>query len=367
MKPFIWDKHFITGLSGIDDQHKKLIRLINDFGAMISTGDHVSKRGIEDLLNELADYAKYHFKSEEEIMRNKKIDQRHLSQHCQNHQQFINDVSMMSSQLSNGGQESASSLLEFLTYWLAYHILGTDQILAKQIHHIESGMDPVDAYAILEQDKESATEPLLIALNGLFNQVSERNLALMKLNQTLEHKVAERTKELVDANRHLEQMALTDLLTKLPNRRHAMQSLTDAWQLSTKHNVPLSLIMIDADNFKQVNDSYGHDAGDKVLKALSNQLVNAFRTDDIVCRMGGDEFMVICHNTPLAGALHVAELARKSVAEMKVSVGTGHWNGSISLGVATHTPETKTRENLIKSADNAMYKAKNNGRNQVCS
>ncbi len=83
--------------------------------------------------------------------------------------------------------------------------------------------------------------------------------------------------------------------------------------------------------------------------------------------MGGDEFMVICHNTPLEGALHVAELARKSVAEMRVSVGEGHWDGSISLGVATRTSGTKTREDLIKSADNAVYKAKHNGRNLVCS
>jgi len=366
MKPFLWDKHFITSLEQVDDQHKKLIGLINDFGSLISTGDHVSKSSIDSLLNELTDYAKYHFETEEQMMRNINIDPRHLTQHCLDHQRFMKDISMMYSQLSNGGAESAASLLEFLTHWLAYHILGTDQTMAKQINHIGDGVDPADAYNTLEQEQESATEPLLIALNGLFKQVSERNQALTSLNQTLEQKVAERTKELVDANRHLEHMALTDLLTKLPNRRHAMQSLTKAWQFSTKHNVQLSLIIIDADNFKQINDNYGHDAGDKVLKALSNQLINAFRTDDIVCRMGGDEFMVICHNTPLAGALHVAELARKSVAEMRVSTGKSYWEGSISLGVATRTPETKTREDLIKSADNAMYEAKHNGRNVVC-
>ncbi len=254
MKPFLWDKHFITGVESIDGQHKKLIGLVNDFGILISTGNYVSKNGIENLLNELTDYTKYHFETEEQMMRNKKVDPRHLIQHCQDHQQFIKDIGMMYSQLSNGGAESASSLLEFLIYWLAYHILGTDQILAKQIHHIKAGMDPTDAYTVLEQDQENATEPLLNALNGLFKQVSERNQDLTKLNQTLEQKVDERTRELLDANRHLEQMALTDLLTKLPNRRHAMQNLTEAWQFSTKHNAPLSLIMIDADNFKQIND-----------------------------------------------------------------------------------------------------------------
>jgi len=366
MKPFVWDQHFITGLVNVDDQHKTLVDMINDFGELISTGKSVSNAGMDSILNELADYAKTHFHNEEMIMHKAKIDQRHIIRHCNEHQQFIQDISMMYSQLSTDKPESATSLLEFLIYWLAYHILGVDQSMAKQIGFINEGMDAADAYYTIELDQSDAAKPLLVALNGLFQQVSERNRALTTLNQTLEQRVEERTRELVKANLHLEQMALTDLLTKLPNRRHAMQSLGKAWQFSTTHDVPLSLIMIDADGFKEINDNHGHDAGDEVLRTLSNQLVNAFRTDDIVCRMGGDEFMVICHNTPINGALHIAELARKSVAEMTVNVGGGFWNGSISLGVATRTQEITTRDHLIKSADNAVYTAKRKGRNQVC-
>jgi len=367
MKAFQWDKHFLTGMVDVDDQHKILIDLINDFGELISTGETVPKTAIDSILNTLGEYTKYHFQTEEKIMHKAKVDQRHLTQHDNAHQQFINEISMMYSQLSMDKPESATSLLEYLVHWLAYHILGIDQSLVKQISLIEDGMDPADAYNAIELGKDSSTEPLLIALNGLFRQVSERNKALTLLNQTLEQRVEERTKELVIANHNLEQMALTDLLTKLPNRRHSMQSLTKAWEFSSTHDVPLSLIMIDADGFKAINDNHGHDAGDQVLRSLSNQLVNAFRTDDTVCRMGGDEFMVICHNTPLDGALHVAELARISVAEMMVSVGNGYWQGSISLGVATRNQHTATVEGLIKAADNAVYLAKHQGRNQVCS
>ncbi|MCP4993407.1 MAG: GGDEF domain-containing protein [Gammaproteobacteria bacterium] len=367
MKAFLWDKHFVTGMVDVDDQHKILIDLINDFGGLISTGETIQKTEIDSILNKLAEYAKYHFQTEEIMMHKAKVDQRHLTQHCNAHQQFINDISMMYSQLSMDRPASATSLMEYLVYWLAYHILGTDQSLAKQISLIEDSMDPADAYNAIELDKESATEPLLIALNGLFRQVSERNRDLTLLNQTLERRVEERTEELVAANIHLEQMAMTDQLTKLPNRRHAMQSLAKAWEFSYAHDVPLSLIMIDADDFKEINDNHGHDAGDQVLRSLSNQLMNSFRTDDIVCRMGGDEFMVICHNTPLDGALYVAELARRSVAEMQVSVGDGYWQGSISLGVATRNQHTATIESLIKAADNAVYTAKRQGRNQVCS
>ncbi len=366
MKPFVWDQHFITGLVSVDDQHKTLVDMINSFGELISSGKSVPKAGIDRILNELADYAKYHFHNEERMMHQAMIDQRHISQHCKEHHKFIHDISTMYSQLSPDKPESATSLLEFLIYWLAYHILGIDQSMAKQISFINDGMSAADAYYTIEMQQDSAAKPLLVALNGLFQQVSERNRALTTLNQTLEQKVEERTQELVQANLHLEQMALTDLLTKLPNRRHAMQSLDKAWQFSTTNDVPLSLIIIDADDFKEINDNHGHDAGDEVLRALSNQLVNTFRTDDLVCRMGGDEFMVICHNTPINGALHVAELARKSVSEMKVNVGGGFWNGSISLGVSTRTPEIETREHLIKLADNAVYSAKRNGRNQVC-
>ena len=366
MKPFVWDKNFITGLANVDDQHKNLVGLINNFGELISSGDKPPTSSIETIINELAEYAKYHFITEERMMLEHKIDQRHYSRHSTEHQKFIKDVNLMYSQIPPDDPESAGSLLEFLIYWLAYHILGTDQSMAKQICFIQDGMDAADAYYTIELEQDNAAKPLLVALNGLFQQVSERNRALTALNQTLEQRVEERTKELVKANLHLEQMALTDLLTKLPNRRHAMQSLDKAWQLSTTHDIPLSLIMIDADGFKEINDNHGHDAGDEVLRALSNQLVNAFRTDDIVCRMGGDEFMVICHNTPLNGAMHIAELARQSVAEMKVSVGGGFWNGSISLGVATRTQEITNREHLIKSADNAVYTAKRKGRNQVC-
>ncbi|MCP3670552.1 MAG: GGDEF domain-containing protein [Gammaproteobacteria bacterium] len=367
VKPFLWDNHFITGLTAVDNQHKKLVEMINNFGTLIATGDSIPQASFDKLIGELDDYIRYHFQTEEQMMYEAKVDPHHITHHCNDHKQFMKDVSMMSSQQSDSIRDSAASLLEFLTHWLTYHILGTDQSLAKQISNIKHGMDATDAYLATKQFHDSATEPLLTALNGLFKQVSERNQALTELNQTLEQNVRERTKELVNANRDLEQMALTDLLTTLPNRRHAMQSLDSAWQFSTKHKSPLSLIMIDADGFKAINDTHGHDAGDEVLKALSNQLVNAFRTDDIVCRMGGDEFMVLCLNTPLDGALHIAELARKSVSEIKVSVGGDYWHGSISLGVASRTEETIQSKDLIKLADNAMYKAKRHGRNQTCS
>ena len=261
--------------------------------------------------------------------------------------------------------DSAEPLLKFLTYWLAFHILGTDQSMARQVRAIHGGQNPADAFSAEEVQKEGATEPLLHALNGLFHQVSERNRELLELNQTLEEKVEERTKALLEANRKLEELSLTDVLSGLPNRRHAMIRLANDWAQSQKSGTSLACMMIDADGFKQINDNYGHDAGDEVLRQLSDNLRYAVRTDDAVCRLGGDEFLIICPETSLEGALHAAELIRKKIASLRVPAGAGIWSGSISVGVATRSPDMRGPEDLLKAADEGVYLAKRNGRNCV--
>ena len=261
--------------------------------------------------------------------------------------------------------DAAKPLLKFLTYWLAFHILGTDQSMARQVRAIQAGQNPAEAFSAEEVMKEGATEPLLHALNGLFHQVSERNRELLELNRTLEEKVAERTRALSEANHRLEEMALTDVLTGLPNRRHAMSRFTHDWAEAQTNGTPLACMMIDADGFKQINDNYGHDAGDEVLRQLSRNLCYSVRTDDFVCRLGGDEFLIVCPHTSLDGALHAAELMRQAIAALRVSAGNGTWSGSISVGVAVRAPEMRGPEDLLKAADEGVYLAKQNGRNCV--
>lgn len=365
MESFHWDKHFVTGLAEVDDQHHVLVDLINRFGELLSQLEGASFSDIETLFNELNEYAQYHFKEEEGMMSVVGLDARFLAHHIQLHVNFLQELMRMRDGVSPQNQDAAEALLKFLIYWLAFHILGTDQSMARQVRAIQSGQKPADAFSAEESMKEGATEPLLHALNGLFHQVSERNRELLELNRTLEEKVAERTCALSEANHMLEEMALTDVLTGLPNRRHAMARLTQAWSESLRDNMPLACMMIDADGFKQINDNYGHDAGDEVLRQLSGTLRYSVRTDDIVCRLGGDEFLVICSCTSLEGALHAAELMRLAVAELCVSAGSGVWSGSVSVGVAVRTPDMFAPEDLLKAADEGVYIAKRNGRNRV--
>jgi hemerythrin len=125
-------------------------------------------------------------------------------------------------------------------------------------------------------------------------------------------------------------------------------------------------MMMDADGFKGVNDTHGHDAGDEVLRQLARRLRHAVRTDDTVCRLGGDEFLIVCSQTPLAGALQLAEKVRQQVVALQVPVGKdGVWRGSISIGVAARDAGMAGVQDLLKMADDAVYAAKHQGRNCV--
>lgn len=369
MESFHWDQHFVTGLDKVDEQHHHLVDVINQFGELLTRPEDVAFDDIERVFGELAAYAQYHFREEESLMNETGVDPRHQEHHRQEHASFLQEVTRMHSTFAPESPDRAKPLLKFLIYWLAYHILGSDQTMARQIAAIRSGQTPAEAYLTEERMKEGAVEPLLHALSGLFRQVSERNRELLQLNQTLEARVAERTKELALANRQLEEMALTDALTGLPNRRHAMRRLEQAWEESTREGAPLACMMVDADGFKQINDNYGHDAGDEVLRQLGRNLRYAVRTDDIVCRLGGDEFFVICQGTPQEGAVRLAEKMRQAIAALRVPAGGGEWRGSISIGVAARTAGMGKYEALIKAADDGVYAAKKNGRNcvAVCS
>jgi hemerythrin len=365
MDAFRWNPCFVTGLVNVDDQHQQLVDVINRFGELVMQEGGAPTDQVEGVFAELAQYASYHFAEEEALMHAAGLDARYVEQHEQSHTRFLAEVTQLHADLGSPDRSAAKSLLEFLTHWLAYHILGSDQLMAQQMALINSGVSPQEAFQTQVSETDPATDALLKALNGLFQQVSDRNTQLLQLNKTLETRVAERTQALVDANQRLEDLASTDLLTGLPNRRYAMSRFAAAWQESVRLGTPLACMMIDADGFKTINDTHGHDAGDAVLKALSKSLSHAVRTDDIVCRLGGDEFLVICAGTSLDGGLTLAEKIRSDVAALRVAAGSGHWVGSVSVGVAARTPDMAGVDVLMKVADDGLYISKRNGRNCV--
>ena len=364
MESFHWDKNFMTGLETVDRQHHHLVDILNKFEDHLSK-DKLETVEIEAIFAELFRYSKFHFEEEIELMSTNHIDQRHIDTHIKAHDDFAQEIEFMKLRTSLDNQSEVQHLLDFLVNWLVYHILGTDQNMARQIRAIQSGIAPNEAYDAEDRESDNATEPLLISLRTLFQLVSAQNKKLFQLNQSLEIKVDKRTKELSIANRRLEEMALTDVLTGLPNRRHAIRKLAFLWDESLDADTSLVCMMIDADNFKQVNDTYGHDAGDLVLQELADTLKVAIRSDDIACRIGGDEFLIICPNTNKEGGLIVAEHIRDSVSNLRVTTGDGYWHGSISIGMAFRSPNMNRYEDMIKTADTCVFDAKRAGKNCV--
>ena len=364
MESFVWTSHFETGLPEIDRQHRHLVTIINGYGASLSENE-LAFDAMETVCAELFDYAGYHFREEEELMFQVGIDPRHIGYHMELHQGFLAEATSIHASITPDDHKVARQLLSFLIHWLAYHVLHVDQNMARQLAAIRSGSVPADAYEAEERRIDSATAPLVGALSGMFRLVSDRNADLDQANKSLEMKVAQRTEALAEANLRLEELALTDSLTGLPNRRHAMRRLADLWEESLQDLTPLVCIMIDADNFKEVNDNCGHDAGDIVLRELARTLQGCLHNDDVVCRLGGDEFLFICPDTDQDGGMHVAERTRKQVSELRIPAGDGVWHGSISVGVATRASGMKSHEELIRLADDGLYAAKRDGNNCV--
>jgi len=373
MDAFLWDPRFETHLEEVDGQHHRLVDLINAFSSRLGEQGELDPASLGSLHADLVAYARYHFDTEEKLMDAEGLDRRYVERHRQEHQDFCRHVDAGLAGPGAPPAVAAGKLLEYLVHWLTYHILGSDQSMARQIAALRLGTGPAQALEESERAVDAATATLLRSVTVLLDALSERNRELTALAQTLDARVVERTHELAAANGELqrllekvEQMALTDSLTGLPNRRYAMDGLTRAAANAARYGRPLSCLLIDADGFKQVNDQHGHEAGDGVLLELAATLRGTVRTSDEVCRLGGDEFLVIAPETALAGAMVLGERLRAAVAALRVPTGTGAWHGSISVGAADLRPELLDVQALLGAADRALYAAKHLGRNAVC-
>lgn len=364
MQLFQWGSKFFTDLKSIDEEHGHLVNIINKLGEYLS-GDSIEKKTIDEYVREIIAYAHFHFESEQKLMLQFNVDPRHYKKHQDVHKRCIKDVRFIYSSLDVKNKNQSNIFLKYLVLCVSHHILGIDQDMATQIKNIQSGMTPEQAYHHVGREAFNISDPLIDVLYDLFIHVEEQNQELKELNQSLEEKVAIRTKELSDTNAHLEKLSLTDPLTNLSNRRHAMQCLPVFWEEAQQKDQPLFCFMMDLDHFKEINDDYGHDTGDLVLTELAEIISEHIHNDDLFCRLGGDEFILICPNTDKTGAERVANIILKQVNMLKVENHLESWKCSISIGGASRTREMSNYQDLIKAADEALYAAKAAGRNCV--
>jgi diguanylate cyclase (GGDEF)-like protein len=174
----------------------------------------------------------------------------------------------------------------------------------------------------------------------------------------------------IAAERGQAALARQDRLSQLANRLGFDEALATEWRRAARSREPLSLLMIDVDQFKAFNDRYGHPEGDKVLTAIGGAIGGAVRRPgDIAARYGGEEFTVLLPHTAADGAMRIAETIRKAVFAMAVPhERSGHSRITISIGAATISPGNGMEaQTLVENADRALYAAKRSGRNKACS
>ncbi|MCP4598038.1 EAL domain-containing protein [Neptuniibacter sp.] len=217
----------------------------------------------------------------------------------------------------------------------------------------------------LRADKVSHDEIGTLAddFNEMLHQIQSRDSELQQARDHLEDKVRERTDELYELTKKLEHQAFHDPLTGLANRAMLDESLQGAINFAQRQGQQLSLFFLDLDRFKGINDSLGHDVGDKLLINLGRKLKQNLRSSDTLVRLGGDEFAVLLQDTTPREAADVAQKLIEAISE-PVDVDGYNLQVTTSIGISVYPEDGNTASAILKNADTAMYSSKEAGRNQ---
>jgi two-component system cell cycle response regulator len=237
--------------------------------------------------------------------------------------------------------------------------------LCSQLRSLPEGRHVPILVVVSDGDRRKLTQALEMGVNDYLTRPVDKNELVARARTQL------RKKRYADRLRHNVQlsleMAITDQLTGLHNRRYMSRHLDTLLSSAKKNDRPMAFVIMDIDFFKQVNDSYGHDIGDEVLKEFANRINANVRGLDLACRYGGEEFVVVMPDTDLAFACNIAERLRQSIetTPVKISRAPGALNITISIGIAKTEGEGDTADALLHRADQALYRAKRSGRNRV--
>ncbi|WP_425261088.1 sensor domain-containing diguanylate cyclase [Rubrivivax sp. RP6-9] len=247
----------------------------------------------------------------------------------------------------------ATACAAVLGAWLAGRLTQPLRRIAGDALAAQSAPEPTE---LPPRSGNTEVEHLSLALNGMTRR-------LLQANAELEARVAERTQALEQANAALARLAHHDTLTGLLNRRGFDARMAALVSSARRRGAPLSLLLLDADHFKQVNDHFGHAAGDVVLQTIGATLRKRLREVDLVARIGGEEFVVVLADTGSLGASHVAA-ALVDAVRCTPMPGVGHV--TISCGVAEMQVHLEGPDAVLQRADDAMYTAKRSGRDRWC-
>jgi len=300
-------------------------------------------------------------------------------------------VKLIQKQLQSGGHEvvcatngkdALSRALEFRPHaivadWVMPEMDGLD--LCRALRRIDAGRKIFFFLLTGREEEDHVVEAFEAGVDDFLTKPSSPKLLLARVRAAqrviglqeqveLDHRLLkQQLSKMNTLARQLREAAVTDALTELPNRRYAVKRLNEEWSTSERRGRALSVIMIDIDHFKRINDDYGHDVGDAALCAVARLLDRTTRRGEIACRFGGEEFLVICSDGGLEEATQCGERIRWAVEREVFETEGRELPLTVSVGVAHRTEAVRSIEVLLKHADEAVYRAKAQGRNRLCS
>lgn len=206
-------------------------------------------------------------------------------------------------------------------------------------------------------------ESSILEVSYLSSAFEDMSKSIHRYQNSLEEQVKERTKELIEKNQELLKLSITDKLTEIYNRAKLDKTLQEEFNRSKRYKTEFSVILIDIDFFKKVNDTFGHQIGDDVLKESAQVLKDSIRLTDVLGRWGGEEFLIISPQTNLEGAVKIAEHINNAIKLYKFKTYPN--KVTMSIGVASYFEDMSKIEEILLNADKSLYKAKENGRDRV--
>ena len=228
------------------------------------------------------------------------------------------------------------------------------------IHDLFSKEAFIQLIHLLEQFK-NRSDSLIREKDAIVKELVESKKLLEKYSNNLEEMVEQRTEI-------LKWLSITDTLTGLYNRRYFIEQIELEFKRAKRYNRDLSILMLDIDHFKMVNDSYGHQIGDIVLRKISSIIINQLRDSDMAFRYGGEEFMVILPETKPEDAMNVAKRMKQEIMQTEHNYHTNSFKVTASIGIVSVKDMIgafETVDDIIKKVDDNLYKAKNSGRNTI--
>lgn len=254
-----------------------------------------------------------------------------------------------------------SLILLMITYRLANRFSTPIEDLAKSAYAVQKGMTQVN---FEQKTNIREIKGLSESLKSMTDTLLLQKKQLVEANLNLEERVQARTYELELANDELEKLTRYDFLTGLHNRREYSEFIEYLYMQFKRNHQIYSVLMMDIDYFKKVNDNFGHDMGDHVLKSVAQILKQSIRVTDFVARLGGEEFIIILPTTTLNGAVLVAEKVRQSIERATI---IENYTLTISIGISIASEQDTQATDVVRRADQCLYLAKEQGRNRIVS